>query len=82
VWAGVLGNQLIGPHIIFDITLTEPMYLDFLQHTRPTLLDGLDQNQRDRIIFQQDCAPPHFTELRDWLSLNYSTWIGRGGSVA
>ncbi len=83
VWAGVLGNQLIGPHIFPD-TLNGALYLDFLQHTLPTLLDelNLDQNERDKIIFQQDGAPPHFSnDVRQWLTENYPTWIGRAGPV-
>ncbi|KAG8270875.1 hypothetical protein J6590_075449, partial [Homalodisca vitripennis] len=61
VWAGVIGNQLVGPHICQG-TLNSGVYLDSLQHTLPTLLDGLDMdhNQRDNIVFQQDGAPPHF----------------------
>lgn len=82
VWAGVLGDQLIGPYV-FEESLNGERYLHFLQHTLPILLDGVDANQRDAIIFQQDGAPPHYTnEVREWLSLNYPTWIGRGGPVA
>lgn len=82
VWAGVFGDQLIGPYI-FEESLTGERYLQFLQHTLPTLLDGVDINRREAIVFQHDGAPPHFTnEVRDWLSLNYPTWIGRGGPVA
>lgn len=84
VWAGVIGNQLVGPHIFPD-TLNGENYLDFLQHTLPTLLDGLNlgRNDRDKIIFQQDGAPPHFSNVvRQWLTENYPTWIGRAGPVA
>lgn len=83
VWAGVLGNHLLGPHILPD-TLNGQDYLDFLQHTLPNLLDGLnlDPNERDKIIFQQDGAPPHFNgHVRQWLTENYPTWIGRAGPV-
>lgn len=83
VWIGVIGDQLVGPHI-FQENLSGEAYLDFLQHSLPNLLDGLDltQRQRDNIIFQQDGAPPHFSnDVRNWLTLNYPTWIGRGGPV-
>lgn len=82
VWAGVIGDVFLGPHII-EGNLTGPKYLDFLQHNLPQLLDDLTQEQRDNLIFQHDGAPPHFdTDVREWLTENYPTWIGRGGSVA
>lgn len=84
VWIGIIGNQLIGPHF-FPENLNGVDYLNFLQHDLPNLLDelNLDRRQRDSIIFQQDGAPPHFNnDVRDWLSLNYPTWVGRGGPVA
>lgn len=82
VWAGVLGDQLIGPHI-FEETLNGESYWQFLQHNLLGFLDGVDNIQRDRIIYQQDGAPPHFSHVvREWLSLNYPRWIGRGGPVA
>lgn len=82
VWAGVVGDTLIGPHI-FEGNLNGERFLDFLQHSLPLLLDHLNQEQRDCLIFQQDGATPHFTaEVRHWLTLNYPTWIGRGGTVA
>ncbi|KAG8311368.1 hypothetical protein J6590_108574 [Homalodisca vitripennis] len=43
----------------------------------------MDHNQRDNIVFQQDGAPPHFSnEVCQWLTDNYPTWIGRAGTVA
>lgn len=83
VWMGVIGNKLIGPHI-FQGNLTGQGYLDFLQHDLPTFLDelDLDHHQRDSVIFQQDGAPPHFSnDVRQFLTENYPTWIGRGGPV-
>jgi hypothetical protein len=79
VWAGVIGDQLIGPHI-FEENLNRTIYLDFLQHTLPQLLDEVEPRRRAEIIFQQDGAPPHFSEdVRVWLTQNYPDWIGRGG---
>lgn len=82
VWAGLIGNVFLGPHII-EGNLTGEKYLDFLQHNLPQLLDELTQQQREDLIFQHDGAPPHFTnDVRTWLTENYPTWIGRGGVVA
>lgn len=82
IWCGILGDQLIGPHI-FDGTVNGTNYLDFLQHALPNLLDGLNNVERDKLIFQQDGAPPHFNAtVRQWLNENYPEWIGRGGTVA
>lgn len=81
VWAAVIGDRFLGPHI-FQGNLNGVMYLDFLQHDLPQILDAIDPVHRQEIIFQQDGAPPHFnTNVRDWLSANYPTWIGRGGPV-
>lgn len=81
VWAAVIGDRFLGPHI-FQGSLNGIMYLDFLQHNLPQLLDAIDHNQRQDIIFQQDGAPPHYNrDVREWLSENYATWIGRGGPV-
>lgn len=82
VWAGVIGDQFLGPHI-FAGNLNGEMYLDFLQHNLPQLLDGIDTERREELIFQQDGAPPHYNaDVRQWLTENYPTWIGRGGVVA
>lgn len=82
VWAGVVDDVLVGPHF-FEGNLTGVKYLDFLQHNLPQLLDQLTQQQREELIFQQDGAPPHFTnDVRQWLTENYPIWIGRGGTVA
>jgi hypothetical protein len=81
VWSAVIGDRFLGPHI-FQGNLNGDLYLDFLQHDLPQLLDTIDPALRQEIIFQQDGAPPHFTnEVREWLHLNFPTWIGRGGSV-
>lgn len=81
VWAAVVGDRFLGPHI-FHGSLTGAMYLDFLQHDLPQMLDVIEPAHRQDIIYQQDGAPPHYTnEVRDWLSANYPTWIGRGGPV-
>lgn len=82
LWAGVIGDIFVGPFVI-EGNLTGEKYLDFLQHNLPQLLDQLSQQQREDLIFQHDGAPPHYTnDVRIWLTENYPTWIGRGGTVA
>ena len=79
---GVIGNVFLGPHII-EGNFTGVKYLDFLQHNLPQLLDDLTQEQRDNLIFQHDGSPSYFDAyVREWLTENYPTWIGRRGSVA
>jgi hypothetical protein len=59
VWAEVIGDVFLGPHII-EGNLTGLKYLNFLQHNLPRILDNITQEQRDNPIFQHDGAPPHF----------------------
>ena len=38
---------------------------------------------RQRIIFQADGAPPHFSvEVRQFINDTFNMWIGRGGTIA
>lgn len=82
VWAGVIQNTLIGPKIIPE-RLNSQSYLEFLQQTNPEILDNVPLTVRNRVIYQQDGAPPHFgRQVTDWLNNNYSErWIGRGGPI-
>lgn len=83
VWAGILGNRLIGPHI-FPGPLNGDMYTAFLQFTLPQLLENVPNNVRRTLWFQQDGAAPHFSlAARAILDERYpNRWIGRGGPVA
>lgn len=80
VWAGIVDNYLIGPHI-FPPRLTGAVYLDFLTNTLPELLEDVPLNVRNGLIFQHDGAPPHFSaQVRAHLDGTYPNgWIGRGG---
>lgn len=42
VWAGIIGNHIIGPYF-FDGNLTGAIYLDFLQNHLEVLLNGLPE---------------------------------------
>ncbi|GFX45512.1 uncharacterized protein TNCV_2740491 [Trichonephila clavipes] len=62
VWAGILGDHLIGPYILPD-RLTGPRYLIFLEQVLPELLDSahVTAATRTSMWFQQDGAPAHFS---------------------
>ena len=37
----------------------------------------------NKMIFQQDGAPPHLSKVRTWLNEKFNgRWIGRGGSIS
>lgn len=82
VWAGIIGNRLIGPHI-FPGQLDGEMYAIFLQYTLPRLLRNIPNHVRRIMWFQHDGAPPHFSRAaREVLENAFpNRWIGRGGPV-
>lgn len=92
VWAGILGNKIIGPLFIND-NLNGQIYAEMLETTvEPLILTELE-NQRDEngnlvldenlLHFQQDGAPPHYVlPVRQWLDNHYpDQWIGRRGPI-
>ncbi|KAL0860128.1 hypothetical protein ABMA27_010435 [Loxostege sticticalis] len=81
VWAGVLGDQLIGP--VFLDRLNGSTYLQFLQETLEELLTDVPLLLRQGMYFQQDGAPAHYDRsVRKYLTGRYGRrWIGRGGPV-
>lgn len=83
LWCGVIGNTLIGPTILPD-RLNAQNYLQFLIDNAPIVLDEVPLNVRNRVIYQQDGAPAHFSQIvRNWLNANYAgRWIGRNGPIA
>jgi hypothetical protein len=82
VWAGILGNKIIGPYLLPD-HLNGPTYLGFLRHILPELLEDIPLGARRRMWFQHDGAPPHFSiDVRNHLNMTFrNRWIGRGGPV-
>lgn len=83
VWAGIIDQQLIGPYII-DGTLNSGKYLDILRDELPILLENIPLRTRQRLVFQQDGAPPHSTNaVKDFLNATFRhPWIGRNGPIA
>lgn len=81
VWAGVIGNTLLGPIFLPDIINSEN-YLSFLHDTYQIILDEVPLSVREHIIFQHDGAPPHCgSQVRQWLNRTFNNWIGRGGTI-
>ena len=83
VWAGIVGDQLVGPYLFPD-TLDGRKYYNFLHEILPELIRDVPEHIRDRMWFQHDGAPAHFSrEVRVLLDAMYGQhWIGRGGPVA
>jgi hypothetical protein len=80
VWAGIIGNQIIGP-FFFDGTLNGQTYLDLLQnHVGPKLSEN---NIEGEVWFQHDGAPGHYsTEVINYLNICFPEhWIGRRGTI-
>lgn len=88
VWAGIIGNRIIGP-FFFNGNLTGGMYLEFLQNYLIPSLAELFPNHEDpdlpdeRLWFQQDGAPPHYSEtVRQYLDNTFpNRWIERRGVI-
>jgi hypothetical protein len=82
VWAGIVGNHLVGP-FFFNDRLNADRFLNFLNHDLDNLLENIPQAVIQNMWIQLDGAPPHFTLIvRNWLDLHFpNRWIGRGGTV-
>lgn len=86
VWAGILGNEVIGPFII-EGNLDGPKYI-LLLHNQivPAMRASAARQNMDwnDVWFQQDGAPAHYARLvRNYLDLVFpNRWIGRLGPIA
>lgn len=80
LWAGVLGNRLIGPFRLPE-RINSETYLQFLRSDLPELLEDVSLMQRTTMWYQQDGAPPHYgREIKNYLDSKYpNRWIGRNG---
>ena len=67
VWCGIMVNQIIGPFLIIEISISADVYRDCLTIYVAPQLDDLQST----IIFQQDGAPPH-------LGLNVCEFLNGG----
>lgn len=86
VWAGIFGDHVVGPFFLPG-TLTGEMYLELLETAiNPALTEIVENDERyleNRLIFQQDGAPPHYAHpVRNYLNQEFpERWIGRRGSI-
>lgn len=82
VWAGIIGDNLLGPFFLSHI-LNGENYLQFLQNDLPELLDDVPLLIRQQAFFVYDGASTHFQIIvRDFFNATYANrWIGRGGPV-
>jgi hypothetical protein len=71
VWAGIIGNVLIGPWILPQ-RLNADIYLNFLRNSLPELLEELPLAVRAEMWFMHDGAPPHLSRnVRNFLNVTY-----------
>lgn len=80
VWAGIVGDHLIGPHFL-PPRLNGDTYRQFLEETLPGLLEEVPLATRNTMWFMHDGAPAHFSIVaRNYLNNTFpQKWIGRGG---
>lgn len=83
VWAGILGDYLIGPFFLPPI-LNGQVYRNFLEGDLPGLLEEIPLEVRNAMWFMHDGAPAHFSLIaREFLNeTHHNRWIGRGGPIA
>ena len=81
VWCGISANKLYGP-FFFEANVNAAVYLQMLQQQfLPAFNAHIPLPQRNNMIFQQDGAPPHFSNIvRAFLNDTFpNRWIERGG---
>ncbi|XP_011861119.1 PREDICTED: uncharacterized protein LOC105558173 [Vollenhovia emeryi] len=80
VWAGILGDHIIGPHFI-DGRVDGEGYRNFLRDKLVDLLDEVPLESRVNMWFQQDGHPAHTAKAtRDLLNKKFGRrWIGLHG---
>lgn len=83
VWAGIIGDSVIGP-FIFHGTLTGASYSEFLMEHLNVLLEAVPLHLIQNMWFMHDGAPPHFSlQARAILNQRFpNKWIGRGAATS
>ncbi|KAJ4449582.1 hypothetical protein ANN_00985 [Periplaneta americana] len=78
MWAGIIGDRLVGPHVLVN-RLTGQEYTNFLENTIPHVLEDTPLINRQHIHFLHDGAPAHFSRTaRRYLDRSFpDRWIGR-----
>ena len=82
VWCAMSNKQIIGSDFFEDETINRQNYLQILKNDLCPIMQR--QRLNNKMIFQQDGAPPHFSkEVRAWLNEKFNgRWIGRGGPMS
>lgn len=82
VWAGILDDIIIGPHIFLS-PINASSYLNFLQETLPDLLDDVPLDVRGSMYFQHDGKPGHCSsDVESYLQEAFpKRWIGSKGPI-
>ncbi|GFV82005.1 DUF4817 domain-containing protein [Trichonephila clavipes] len=82
VWAGIVGDCLLDLYILPE-RLIGSVYLTFLQEALPEMLNDVPMPIPQRIRFQHDGAPAHFSiDVRAQLQTTFpGGWIGCGGPI-
>jgi hypothetical protein len=80
VWCGIWDCGIIGP-FFFDETINAERYVTMLQNQFLPEVSTLPRY--NRILFQQDGAPPHYAKItRNFLDEHFNNrWIGRCGPI-
>jgi Transposase. len=79
VWAGIIGDYLLGPFFLPQ-RLDAVEYLNFLENHLPELMENVPLNLRQYMWYLHDGAPAHFSvHVREYLHMRFpNRWIGRG----
>jgi hypothetical protein len=82
VWAGILGDRILGP-FLFEGNLTAEQYLRFLNTEFQNFLMDIPLAHLPHLWFQQDGAPAHNSGIvRQFLEAEFpGRWIGTRGPV-
>lgn len=69
IWAGIIGNELVGPFRVEDgVKMNSKSYCEFLDQYFFEWLDDQPIAKRRSLIFMQDNAPSHASKLtKSWL---------------
>ena len=60
VWAGIVGDYLVGPYVIPQ-RINGQTYNNFVENVLSELLEGVPLHVRPKTYFMHDGAPPHFS---------------------
>lgn len=82
VWAGIIGDSLIGPYILPN-RLNGAAYRNFLENTLPNLIEDIPLKVLRNMWFMHDGAPAHFSKVsREYLDRRFAgRWLGRSGPI-